>query len=66
MSDQTLEAAAIRVEAIAEETPFQVEASEPHTGVSSTCYLSRDRYTPLPLSSAEALASHAVVFRGGE
>ena len=61
MSDQTLEAAAIRVEAIAEETPFQVEASEPHTGVSSKCYLSRDRYTPLPLSSAEALASHAVV-----
>ena len=39
MSDQTLEAAAIRVEAIAEETPFQVEASEPHTGVSSKCYL---------------------------
>ena len=61
MSDQTLEAAAIRVEAIAEETPFQVEASEPHTGVSSKCYLSPDRYTPLPLSSAEALASHAVV-----
>ena len=29
MSDQTLEAAAICVEAIAEETPFQVEVSEP-------------------------------------
>jgi len=54
MSDQRLEAAAIRVEAIAGETPFQVEASEPHTGVSSKCYLSRDRYTPSPLSSAEA------------
>ena len=35
MSDQTLEAAAIRVEAIAEETPFQVETSESHTGLSS-------------------------------
>ena len=40
MLDQTLEAAAIRVEAIAGETPLQVEASEPHTGVSSKCLLS--------------------------
>ena len=35
MLDQTLEAAAFRVEAITEETPFQVEASESHTGLSS-------------------------------